>query len=380
MRATYSLGRLFGVRLGVNWSVLALLGLIMWLLATEVFPETNPGLSADAHFAMAVVAALAFFGSIILHELGHAVQARRDGMAVDGITLWLFGGVASFRGGFPSAAAELRIAAAGPAVSALLAALFLGVWYAPGIPEAVAGVVGWLGVINVALLIFNLIPALPLDGGRLLRAAIWRAGGDFYRATRLSARIAQVLAGALVALGILMAVFLGGISGLWLALIAWFLLQAARAELAMAERAATWPGVSELMTPAPAPVDTAATLATLVEREGWPLPHTAYPVSAAGGAVVGLLLTDRLDPGTDDRWLDDHAGRRMVPRSALATLSVRDDLVTAVAALGAAEAGRALVMDAGRVVGLLSRGDVEVLGARAGLTRPDAGSLGAGGG
>ncbi|MEQ9336503.1 MAG: site-2 protease family protein [Miltoncostaeaceae bacterium] len=374
MRATYSLGRLFGVRLGVNWSVLALLGLLMWLLATEVFPETNPGLSADAHFAMAVVAALAFFGSIVLHELGHAVQARRDGMAVDGITLWLFGGVASFRGGFPSAAAEFRIAAAGPAVSALLAAVFLGVWYLPGIPEAIAGVVGWLGVINVALLIFNLIPALPLDGGRLLRAAIWRVGGDFRRATRISARIAQVLAIGLVALGLFIALTLGGISGLWLALIAWFLLQAARSELAMAERAATWPGEADLMAPAPAPVGEVTTLAAVVEREGWPLPHAAYPVTDERGATVGLLLTGPLDEDPDNGWLDQRAGQRMVPRASLATLSVRDDLVTAVAALGASEAGRALVMEAGRVVGLLSRDDIEVLGARAGLTTPGAGS------
>ncbi len=354
MRSSYSLGTLWGVRLGLNWSVLVLLGLVMWMLATAVFPETNPGLSSNAHFAMAVVASLAFFGSILLHELGHAVQARRDGMEIEGITLWLFGGVARFTGGFPSANAELRIAAAGPAVSAALAGIFIGGWFIPGIPEGVAGVLGWLGLINVALLAFNLLPALPLDGGRLLRAAIWRWRGDYRVATRVCARVAQVIALALIALGLLLLVFVGGFAGLWLTIIAWFLLQAARVELAMAEQAARLPGVADLMDPAPATVAGDALLAEVVEREGWPPPADAYPV-LDDARPVGLLMLDRLgeDPGND--WMADRVDAHMEPRSAVATLAPADDLVTALAALHASREGHALVIDGDRLVGMLSR-------------------------
>lgn len=356
MRATYSLGTVRGIRLGVNWSVLLLLGLIMWLLATEVFPETNPGLSSDAHFAMAVVASLAFFASILLHELGHALQARRDGMEIQGITLWLFGGVAAFTGGFPSAGAELRIAAAGPAVSAALAGAFLGLWYVPGMPEVAAGVLGWLGIINLVLLVFNLIPALPLDGGRMLRAIVWRAKGDFRAATRACSVVAQGIAVVLISLGIALVVVTGALGGLWLALIAWFLLQAARAELAMAERVARLPGVRQLMRPAPEPVASQATLAAVVEREGWPPAADAYPVVDDGRPVGLLLLREAALPGSD--WLDQTVAAQMLPRAQLALLSPADDLVTAVAALRAAAAGRALVVDGGHAVGTLSRDDV----------------------
>ena len=355
MRSTYSLGTIWGVRLGLNWSVLVLLGLVMWMLATAVFPETNPGLSSNAHFAMAVVASLAFFGSILLHELGHAVQAKRDGMEIEGITLWLFGGVARFTGGFPSANAELRIAAAGPAVSAALAGIFIGGWFIPGIPEGVSGVLGWLGLINVALLAFNLLPALPLDGGRILRAAIWRWRGDYRVATRVCARVAQVIAVALIAVGLLLLVTVGGFSGLWLTIIAWFLLQAARAELAMAEQAARLPGVADLMDPAPITVEGDALLSDVVRREGWPPPEDAYPVLEAGHPV-GLLMLDRLgrdDPGTD--WMADRVDAHMEPRSAVATLAPADDLVTALAALHASREGHALVIEGDRLVGMLSR-------------------------
>ena len=135
MRTSYTLGRVAGIEIGINWSVLALLALIMWTLATGVFPDTNPGLGDNTYFAMAVVAAFGFFASILLHELGHAVQARRDGMEIDGITLWLFGGVARFTGMFPTAGAEFRIAIAGPLVSLLLAAGLLGGTWLPGLPE-----------------------------------------------------------------------------------------------------------------------------------------------------------------------------------------------------------------------------------------------------
>ena len=195
------LGEVAGIRIAVNWSWLVVFTLIVWTLADGVFPSQNPRLSGNTHLAMAVVAALLFFASILLHELGHAWEARREGLEVDGITLWLFGGVSQFKGGFPSAGAEFRIAIAGPLVSLILGVVFVLIAIA-GLPSAVDGVAAWLGYINLALLVFNLIPALPLDGGRVLRAALWQSRGDLGWATRVGTDIGRVFGYLLIAVGI----------------------------------------------------------------------------------------------------------------------------------------------------------------------------------
>jgi Zn-dependent protease len=167
---TFGIGRISGIEIRVHWSWLLAVALIVWSLSAGVFPATNPGLDDSACLAMAIVAALAFFTSILLHELGHAVQARRDGIAVDGITLWVFGGVGSMRGQPPSAGAELRVALAGPAISLLLGGAFLLCTEVVPLPATLDVTAFWLGQMNLYLLVFNLLPAFPLDGGRVARA------------------------------------------------------------------------------------------------------------------------------------------------------------------------------------------------------------------
>src|SRR5512144_717310 len=153
VRASFRLGRLAGVEIGINWSWLVVFGLIVWSLAAAVFPAEHPDLSGVAYAAMAVVAALLFFASLLLHELGHAVQARREGMEIEGITLWLFGGVARFAGMFPSAGAEFRIAIAGPLVSLAIGLGLVAAAARLQLPAEVDGVVAWLGRINLVLLV-----------------------------------------------------------------------------------------------------------------------------------------------------------------------------------------------------------------------------------
>lgn len=179
MRDSLTLGRIAGIRFGVNWSWAIVFALIVWTLATGIFPSTNPGHGQGTYIAMAIVAALLFFTSLLMHEFGHALEAKREGVEIEGITLWLFGGVAKFKGMFPSAGAEFRIAIAGPLVSLALGLLFaLGAW-AVSTREAVDSVAAWLGYINLTLLVFNMLPALPLDGGRVLRSAPGTCAGAF---------------------------------------------------------------------------------------------------------------------------------------------------------------------------------------------------------
>jgi Zn-dependent protease len=230
VNSTFRLGRIAGIPIGVNWTWLVVFAFFVWSLASSVFPDTNPGLSTAAYAGMAIAAALLFFGSLLLHELGHALQARREGVRIDGITLWLFGGVARLRGTFPGAGAEFRIAIAGPIVTAVLAGVFVGLAVVTHFGNVFDGVVTWLGYINLLLLVFNLLPALPLDGGRIFRSALWRLRDDFVWATRLAARVGQAFAVLMMAGGVAILVTSTVSSGLWFLLLGWFLFGAAGAE------------------------------------------------------------------------------------------------------------------------------------------------------
>ena len=222
MNPSFTLGRIAGVPIGIHWSWLLIFSLIVWSLAAVVFPEMNPGLGDGAYATMAVVAVVLFFSSLLAHELGHATQASREGMEIAGITLWLFGGVAQFRGMFPSAGAEFRIAIAGPIVSLVIGAVALGFALLVSLPSAVDGVAFWIGYINLFLLAFNMIPALPLDGGRVLRSALWAREHDYLRATRTAAAIGQGFGQLMIALGVFAVLVGGAFGGIWLAFIGWF--------------------------------------------------------------------------------------------------------------------------------------------------------------
>ncbi|MBY0396595.1 MAG: site-2 protease family protein, partial [Thermoleophilia bacterium] len=336
-----------------------LLALLIWTLSEGIFPSTNPGIDDAAYFPMAVVAALLFFASILLHELGHAVQARRDGMEIDGITLWLFGGVARFTGMFPSAGAEFRIAVAGPMVSLALGGAFVGLGAVPGLPEPVEAVCAWLGFINLALLVFNLLPALPLDGGRVLRAALWARAGDFARATRQAAGAGRVLSYVLIGLGIAMFVFQGTFSGAWLAFIGWFLLQASAAEsrALLARAALEGLRVRDLMVADPVTASPDLSLGDFMDRTVWTHRFTTYPV-VDDGRAVGLIPFRCVAEVPREDWAVRRVADCMVPTARVAVVAPDDDLTDALALLQESELNRALVLVGDRLVGLLSITDV----------------------
>src|SRR5437588_2988340 len=231
MESSFTLFRVRGIRIGANWSWLFVFGFIIYTLARYEFPRTYPTLSTTSYVAMGIAAGVLFVASLLLHELGHALRAIKEGMEIDGITLWLFGGVARFKGMFPSAGAEFRIAIAGPVVSAVLCAVFSGITMALNhisAPAQIVGVTNYVAFINGVLLAFNMIPALPLDGGRVYRAYQWYRQGDFTAATLTAARTARVLSGGLIALGLLSFVSGANTGGLWLSFIGFFVLQAAQ--------------------------------------------------------------------------------------------------------------------------------------------------------
>lgn len=359
MESNFRLGRIAGIEVGVNWSWLVVFALITWSLASGVFPNQDPGLSNGTYVAMAVVAALLFFASLLAHELGHALTARREHMELDGITLWLFGGVARFKGMFPSAAAELKIALAGPAVSLLIGLACSLLAWALALPTAVDGVLAWLGYVNLILLVFNLLPALPLDGGRVLRAALWRSRGDLARATDIAASIGRGFGYLLIAAGVFLFIFVGAFGGAWLAFIGWFLLGAAGAEQRSlaARQALSGLRVRDLMTPDPVTVPSTSSLGQFMDEVAWQRRHTTYPVMD-GGHVVGLLAFRCVSSIRRDEW-DEHSVREcMIPRDRVPKLRPDAPAVDAFAELSETRANRGVVLDDGRLVGIVSVADV----------------------
>jgi Zn-dependent protease/CBS domain-containing protein len=359
MTPTFRLGRIAGVEIGVNWTWLIVVVLVAWSLADGVFPETNPGLANRTYVVMAVIAVPVFFACLLLHELGHATQAQREGMAIDGITLWVFGGVARFRGSFPSAGAEFRIAIAGPLVSLALGALFLAVSLAAPLPSAVDGVVYWLGSINLILLAFNLLPALPLDGGRVLRAALWQVKGDFTTATRTAAALGRLFGQILIAGGIFLALFAASFGGLWLALIGWFLLHAAEAEANAAITHVAFAGlrVRDAMVAAPVTVDPDLSLERFMDDVFLRHRHTAYPVTEHG-IPVGVITFRDAAAIPRDAWPGVRVSERMTSLDDAVAVRSDDALEEASTMLLTSPLRRALVLDDGRLAGLLSATDV----------------------
>jgi Zn-dependent protease/CBS domain-containing protein len=353
------LGRIAGIRIGINWSWLVVFALIVWSLAVGVFPSQNPGLSDGEYIAMALVAALVFFASLLLHELGHARQARREGMEIEGITLWLFGGVAQFKGAFPSAGAEFRVAIAGPLVSLVLGVLFVLVAVFAGLPNAVDGVVAWLGYINLTLLVFNLLPALPLDGGRVLRSTLWYFKGDLGSATRVAADVGRAFGFLFIATGIALLIFQGSFSGAWLAFIGWFLLQAATAEARYVATRQALDGlrVRDLMVRDPATVEADLTLGQFMDDVARSHRYTTYPV-LEDGRPVGLLAFRSVAAVPRDEWDTRRVRDSMIPREKVPLLEEDEPAIDALAELSTSDVNRGLVVDNGHLAGFLSITDL----------------------
>jgi Zn-dependent protease len=360
IHASVRLGRIGGIEVGVNWSWFIVVGLITWSLADSVFPTSYPGQSTATYWTMAIIGTILFFVCLTAHEFGHAIVAKRDGMEISGITLWVFGGVASFKGMFHSASSEFKIAIAGPIVSLVLGVFFIMVATLTNFPVPVEGIIAWVGWINIFVLIFNMLPALPLDGGRVLRSAIWGATKDFTKSTRIAGAIAKVFGQVMIAGGLLLALLLGDISGLWLTLIGFFLIMAASAETNYAKTQARLSGfsVADAMHTDPTTVADSLSLKEFIEDVFPYTRHSAYPVTK-DGQVTGLITFKRLSAVPQHQWEDHHVSDFVVkPPDALVVIDT-DDLAKAALALSQNQLGRALVIDGEQhLVGLLSVSDL----------------------
>ena len=359
MRWVIPLGRIAGIPIGVNWTWLPIVALVVANYASDVFPSQNPGLSGTTYLVMAAALALLFFAGLLLHELGHALVAKRQGMEIEGITLWLLGGVARILGEFPSPGAEFRVAVAGPAVSLVIGATFAAVaWLAP-LPDAVDGVVVWMGISNLFLLAFNLIPAYPLDGGRILHAVLWRFQRDRGAATRISAGIGRGFGIVLVGVGIAGVLAAQDPRWGWLSVMGVFLLMAATGESRTEQVRSLLDGltVADVIERDPVCVAPGLSLAEFVNAVVWAQRYTTYPVFD-GERVVGMLPFRSVAAVPRSNWDVTRVADVMTPLSGVVLLDEAQSLTDAAGRLSADPLQRGLVLEGERLVGLVSISDI----------------------
>jgi Zn-dependent protease/predicted transcriptional regulator len=362
MREHIRLGRVAGVDVGINWSVLAIFLLITVGLAAGRFPLTVPGLDPVAYVTAGLVAGVIFFLSLLAHELSHALVAQRNGVEVEGITLWLFGGVARLKGDAPDPGAELRIAGVGPLTSLVLGGLFFVLAIVSSALDQhplVVDVFTWLSLINVVLAIFNLVPAAPLDGGRILRAILWRTRGDRTSAAITAAHSGKAFGWLLVVVGLAFLLFVPGLGGLWLMLIGWFLIAAAGAEEQQAEVSGALADVPvrDVMSTQPTTAPASISVQQFLDGYAFPYRYTTFPVTD-DGTLTGLVTLKRVkEVPADDRWrlaVRDVA----CPIEDVPIAAPDDPVVDLLPRMGNCADGRALVVEGGRLVGIVSPTDV----------------------
>jgi len=366
MTASLRLGRIAGIPVGASWSVLLIAALFAWSLAGSILPGLVPGLVPSTYWAAAVVATGLFLGSLLAHEVGHALVARRAGLRVRGITLWLLGGVAQLEDEPASPGDDLRVAIVGPAISLALAVGF-GVAAAGlallGAPALAVAVLGWLAVANVALAVFNLIPAAPLDGGRVLRALLWRRHGNRARAAVTAARAGQVAGGVLIAYGLLGVLTGWGFGTLWTVLIGWFLVAAARQEReqTVIRHGLTGLRVGDVMTPtsvlAPAWFTVDALLrdqAAAWRPTGAP---TALPLQSFDGQPAGVVTIAALESVPPSQRHLVRAGDVAVPAWAVA-VTRPDEPVSGLLGRLRGGSGIAVVVVGGELVGVVTQAEI----------------------
>ncbi len=383
MEESFRIGTVAGIRVGANWSLLVVFWLISLGLADGRFPDEAPGYEPNVYWAAALTTAALFYAGLLAHELSHAVVARRAGVCVEGITLWLFGGMTKVRADTQSPTVELRVAVAGPLVSLAAAAGMAAVALladASRAPALVVTMASWLAHINLILAAFNLIPAAPLDGGRVLRSLLWRRHGDQLRATVTAARAGRAFGYLLVAAGLVAFAAGAGIGGLWSLFLGWFLIMAARAEEADATLRGALAGVTvgDVMTADPVVAPGWLTLDAFLDEYVLRHRFSAFPIESFDGRLDGLVTLARLKQVPADERSVVRARHVACPMEEVPTASPDEPLVALLRRMGGRSEGRALVMDGDRLVGILTPTDVAraievaTLGPRPGDRHPTA--------
>ncbi len=376
----FSIGHIFGINVRVDWSWLLIFALVVWNLAA-VFGGAHPDWGPALTWGTALVAALLFFGSVLAHELAHSLVAKARGIPVRGITLFLFGGVSNIQREPPSPGAEFVMAVVGPLTSVVLGALLLlvGRGSAAAAPDVTAnptqflGSLGpvttlllWLGSVNILVGLFNMLPAFPLDGGRVLRSIFWAVLGNLRRATRLASWIGQAIAWVMILSGIGMVFGLrlpllgtGTINGIWLVFIGWFLNSSASRsyqQVVVQDILEDVP-VRRIMRTNPPTVPPDVSIASLVHDFVMGTDDHGFPV-VEGSDLVGLICLDDVREVPREEWDTTLVRDVMTPKDSLITVNPEEDAAEALQRLEQQDVRQLPVTKNGTLEGLLRRRDI----------------------
>jgi Zn-dependent protease/CBS domain-containing protein len=350
----------FAVR--ADASFLIILTLVTWSLARGLFPQLYPDLSVQAYWIMAVAGAVILFLSVVVHEASHSVVARRYGIPMKGITLFVFGGVAEMHDEPPSPKAELLMAIAGPIASVVIAVVFLiiaAVGAVLGWRPEIVGVIQYVGFTNGLLAVFNMLPAFPLDGGRVLRAILWWRKGEIRRATRIASNFGNIFGWLLIFAGFYTLVTGNFIGGIWWLLIGTFLRYAATMsyqQIVVRQMLEGQP-VSRFMNPNPIAVPREIPLTELVEQYIYRHHHSFFPV-VSGDRLVGCVTTQDVKKIPREDWDGQTVGSIAQQCGTANTVAPQADAMQALTKMGKTGATRLMVVDNDRLVGLVGSKDL----------------------
>ena len=357
----FEVGRVFGFRIRIDASWFLVFALVIWTFSQHEFPRQLPGYSTPVYYTMGVIGGVLFFLSVLLHELAHSVMARARGIEVEGITLFIFGGVAQTRMEAQRALDEFLLTIVGPLMSVALAGVFYLVsqasgelgWAAP-----IATVASFLALLNFVLAVFNMVPAFPLDGGRIFRSAVWAATGNLEKATRWATWGGRLFGYLLIAFGVLQLFYGYMLAGLWSAFIGWFVSNAASSsyrQFAVRQILSKVPAAS-IMVRNPVVIGPETTVKELIDRYLIRGGDSAYPVVSNGG-VLGLVGVNEVSRIPEAMRSTTTVGAVMRSASEVPVVRGTETLDRVVGRLDSDEE-HVLVVEDGRFVGVLGLGDI----------------------
>jgi Zn-dependent protease/CBS domain-containing protein len=362
MRGSIGIGKVKGIQIEVNASWLVIFGLVTFMLATSYFPQNYPDWDPVSRWMLGSIIALLLFVSVLLHELSHSLVAISLGMQVKKISLFIFGGIAQIEGEPDQPRKELQMAIAGPAMSVFLFILLMllaKILTSFGAPEVVVVPLTYMSQVNLILAIFNLVPAFPMDGGRVLRALIWHFSGNLQNATRIASSIGGMFGYFLIFLGIFWALTGNLINGIWFAFIGWFISQASQSSFQQTVVTNIFDKihVREFMTDKVIIVDYYISVQKLVDSYFYKYKFASFPVRR-NEEVIGIVNVDSVKDIHKEAWSQTTVGIITTSLEDNLIVSPDDTVTTAMAKLFSNGIGRVLVMDQTKLIGIVSRTDI----------------------
>ena len=358
------IGKILGIPIRIHWTLWLVFVLIAWSLATSYLPATyGTNLTQTQDWIVGIASAVLLFVSVLLHELSHSYIAKKNGLPIARITLFFFGGVSEMSEEPKDASLEVRMAAAGPLTSFAIAGVLGGLWFLgrlTSFPTAVIAILGYNALINVALGAFNLIPAFPLDGGRVLRGSLWRSSRNLLNATRNATRVSETLSLLMIAAGLLLIVLTADfVNGIWIIFLGWFIRSGAETSLEQTQMTEALHGISvgDIMTRNLLTVPPDITVQQLVDNFFLVHPHGGYPV-VQNDKLLGIVTMSSVRSIPREKRELEPVSQAMVPFERLVTINPAVSAAEAMQKIAKQRVGRLVVTDGDKILGLLTRGDL----------------------